>query len=257
MMGWRLLLTRPLEECQQAAALLSAQGVYSHSLPLLAIEPLPETPEQRTLMMNLDLYHAVLVISKPAARLGLELLDRYWPQPIWGQPWFAVGSATAQILQDYGLDAFYPELEADSEGLLAHPLLTKALAQPTPRVLLIKGEGGRALLAETLRAQGVQVDELVLYRRVLPEYAPDKLLQCIQAEKLNGIVVSSGQGLLSLRDLAASAWPYLNPLTLFVPSTRVADMAKHMGLGNVVDCQGAGTSALLTALQNTPLPLTT
>ena len=254
---WRLLLTRPAEESQQAAQLLSAQGIYSSCLPLLAIEPLPELPEQRTLIMNLDLYHAVVVVSKPAARLGLELVDRYWPQPILGQPWFAVGPATGQILQYYGLDVFCPELDADSEGLLAHPLLTKALAQPTPRVLLIKGEGGRALLAETLRAQGVQVDELVLYQRVLPEYAPDRLVQCIQTEQLNGIVVSSGQGLLFLRDLAADAWPYLNPLTLFVPSARVADMARQMGLGNVVDCQGAGTSALLTALHNTPVPLTT
>ena len=254
MNAWRLLLTRPAEECAAAAPLLAEQGVYSVSLPLIAIEPLPETPEQRQLILNLDCYHAVIAISKPAATLGIEGIDRYWPQPPIGPCWFGIGPSTGRILAEYGLEAYWPEQEAHTEALLADPMLIKALAQITPRVLLIKGEGGRTLLADTLRARGVQVDTLTLYRRVLPTYSPNILLQTIQDERLNGLVVSSGQGLLSLRELAAEGWPHLNPLTLFVPSSRVADMARQMGLGNVVDCRGAGTPALLTALRETPVP---
>ncbi|SQL02634.1 uroporphyrinogen-III synthase [Pseudomonas aeruginosa] len=70
MSGWRLLLTRPDEECAALAASLGEAGVHSSSLPLLAIDPLEETPEQRTLMLDLDRYCAVVVVSKPAARLG-------------------------------------------------------------------------------------------------------------------------------------------------------------------------------------------
>lgn len=81
MSAWRLLLTRPEEECAALAATLGEAGVHCSSLPLLAIDPLEETPEQRALMLDLDRYCAVLVVSKPAARLGLERLDRYWPQP--------------------------------------------------------------------------------------------------------------------------------------------------------------------------------
>ncbi len=76
MSGWRLLLTRPDEECAALAASLGEAGVHSSSLPLLAIDPLEETPEQRTLMLDLDRYCAVVVVSKPAARLGLERLLR-------------------------------------------------------------------------------------------------------------------------------------------------------------------------------------
>ncbi|KPE30107.1 uroporphyrinogen-III synthase, partial [Pseudomonas aeruginosa] len=54
MSGWRLLLTRPDEECAALAASLGEAGVHSSSLPLLAIDPLEETPEQRTLMLDLD-----------------------------------------------------------------------------------------------------------------------------------------------------------------------------------------------------------
>lgn len=81
MTGWRLLLTRPAEECEALAATLAEVGVHSSSLPLLAIEPLPESAEQRATILELDRYCAVVVVSKPAARLGLELLDSYWPQP--------------------------------------------------------------------------------------------------------------------------------------------------------------------------------
>ena len=74
MSGWRLLLTRPDEECAALAASLGEAGVHSSSLPLLAIDPLEETPEQRTLMLDLDRYCAVVVVSKPGAGAARPLL---------------------------------------------------------------------------------------------------------------------------------------------------------------------------------------
>ncbi len=112
-----------------------------------------------------------MVVSKPAARLGLERLDRYWPQPPLTQRWFTVGAATAAILEAYGLDVAYPEQGDDSEALLALPAFEQALRVHDPKVLIMRGEGGREFLAERLRGQGVAVDYLELYRRrnaVLP-----------------------------------------------------------------------------------------
>ena len=103
MTGWRLLLTRPAEESAALAHELAAAGIFSTSLPLLAIRPLALTDVQRALIASLDRYCAVIVVSKPAARLGLELVNQYWPQAP-RQKWFSVGAATAQILADYGLD---------------------------------------------------------------------------------------------------------------------------------------------------------
>nr|WP_234461697.1 uroporphyrinogen-III synthase [Stutzerimonas stutzeri] len=246
-----MLLTRPAEECVALTAVLAEAGVHSASLPLLAIEPLSESAWQRATMLDLDRYCAVIVVSKPAARLGLELLDRYWPQPPFGQAWFSVGAATGAILEDYGLDVSWPSLGDDSEALLALPRLEQALARPDPKVLILRGEGGRELLAETLRGRGVQVDILELYRRTLPDYPPGALAGTVRSERLNGLVVSSGQGLLSLRELAADTWPELLELPLFVPSPRVAEMARQLGAKRIVDCRGAGAAALLAALRET------
>ncbi|HLD64788.1 MAG TPA: uroporphyrinogen-III synthase [Pseudomonas sp.] len=246
--AWRLLLTRPVEECAALAASLDQVGVFSSSLPLLAIEPLAETAEQRATLLDLERYCAVIAVSKPAARLGLALLDRYWPQPPENLPWFAVGAASAQILADHGLLVFCPRGGDDSEALLALPELAAALTAPAPRVLILRGEGGREALAERLRGQGVMVDYLPLYRRFLPAYPAGAVLQRVNAERLNGLVVSSGQGFEHLRQLAADAWPALARLPLFVPSPRVAELARAAGALTVVDCRGASAAALLAAL---------
>jgi uroporphyrinogen-III synthase len=248
--GWRLLLTRPAQDSAELAQTLALQGIYSSSLPLLSIEPLAALEEQRQLLAGLDGYAAVIVVSKPAATLGLELIRQCLSGVPAGPVWFTVGAATARILSAQQLPVHYPAQGDDSEALLALPQLQQVLAsRPNPRVLIMRGDTGRDWLAETLRSQGVHVDYLPLYRRVLPVYAPGELARRVREESLNGLVVSSGQGFTHLHELAAEAWPELSQLTLFVPSPRVAAMAKSAGAHRVVDCRGASTTALLAALQ--------
>ncbi|WP_297846201.1 uroporphyrinogen-III synthase [Pseudomonas sp.] len=253
MTAWRLLLTRPAQESAALATVLNDVGVYSSSLPLLDIEPLTITGAQRSMIFDLDLYAVVIVVSKPAARLGLALIDEIWPQPP-VQQWFSVGAATAQILEDYGLSVAYPAGGDDSEALLELAPLRDALARPGTRVLIMRGEDGRELLAERLRELGASVDYLPLYRRTLPQYAASELSRRIEAERLNGVVVSSGQGFEHLRLLAGDAWPEIAQLPLFVPSPRVAEMAKAAGAQTVLDCRGANATALLAALRAYPEP---
>ncbi|MDN5517499.1 MAG: uroporphyrinogen-III synthase, partial [Pseudomonas sp.] len=194
MSAWRLLLTRPAEDCAALAQALGAQGVASHCMPLLAIEALDETPQQRSTFAALQRYSAVIVVSKPAARIGLRLLTQY-AAPTPDLPWFSVGAATAAVLAEHGLHVHFPDSGDDSEALLALPMLQQAIAAASaPRVLILRGEGGREFLAERLRGQGVTVDYLPLYRRVLPQYAVGELNRRVLAERLNGLVVSSGQG---------------------------------------------------------------
>ena len=250
MTDWRVLLTRPAEESALLAASLSDVGIFSSSLPLLEIEALPVTPEQQAVWADLGRYCAVIVVSKPAARLGVQRLERHWPR----LPWFSVGAATAQVLADQGLDVHYPPSGDDSEALLALPALREAIARTDARVLILRGEGGRELLAERLREQGASVDYLELYRRFLPAYDPGVLMQRIQLERLNGLVVSSGQGFLHLQALAGLDWPKVAQLPLFVPSPRVYEMARAAGAEKVVDCRGASAAALLVALRSHSVP---
>ena len=254
MTGWRLLLTRPADESAALSRILAQNDIFSSCLPLLDIVPIAATDTMRQVIQTLDRYCAVIVVSKPAARIGLELLNQYWPQPP-RIKWFSVGAATAQILQQRGLDVSFPAEGDDSEALLELCVLREAIAQPDARVLILRGEGGRELLAERLRALGASVEYLELYRRDLPQYPPAALPRQIEAERLNGLVVSSGQGFEHLHQLAGAAWPQLARLPLFVPSPRVAELARAAGAQTVVDCRGASAAALLTALRELPEPV--
>ncbi|MHC8290011.1 uroporphyrinogen-III synthase [Pseudomonas sp. XS1P51] len=254
MSGWRLLLTRPADESAALSDVLAEEGIFSSSLPLLEIAPIPASDTMHRVIQDLDGYCAVIVVSKPAARLAVDLVSQYWPQPP-RLKWFSVGAATAQILEDHGLDVSFPVDGDDSEALLELAQLREAIARPDPSVLIMRGEGGRELLAERLRELGASVEYLELYRRDLPQYPPAALPDRIEAERLNGLVVSSGQGFEHLHQLAGDAWPQLARLPLFVPSPRVAELARAAGAQTVVDCRGASAAALLTALREHPVPV--
>lgn len=253
MSGWRLLLTRPAEECAALAQTLAGAGIQSSSLPLLEIEPCALAEHELYKVRQLDRYQAAIVVSKPAARALLALLSRLHLQPP-QLAWFTVGAASAQVLSEQGLDVSFPQDGDDSEALLALPELRQAIAGPAARVLIVRGEGGREWLAERLAEQGASVDYLELYRRRLPRYPALALVRTIEGERLNGLVVSSGQGLEHLQQLAGADWPRLAQLPLFVPSPRVADQARAGGAQHVVDCRGASAAALLAAVQQTAAP---
>ena len=254
MIGWRLLLTRPADDCAALAETLAGQGIFSSCLPLLEIAPLPVSDKIRQAIAQLPSCSAVIVVSKPAARIAVQLLDAQGLQTL-AMPWFSVGAATAQILRDHGLDAHFPEEGDDSEALLQLPRLREAVVSAGSQVLILRGEGGRELLAERLRELGASVEYLELYRRDLPAYAPQALPRRIEAERLNGLVVSSGQGFEYLRQMAGDTWPTIARLPLFVPSPRVAELAHAAGAQTVVDCRGASAAALLTALREHPVPV--
>ena len=241
-----LLLTRQPAENQRLAARLAALGVRTCSLPLLALEPCAEGPPERQRMLDLDLYHAVVVVSPVAARLGLERLDHYWPQPPEGVAWLAVGGGTAQVLRDYGLPARCPAQGQDSEALLAMPLWQSLLARPDLKVLIWRGEDGREHLAGQLRAAGARVDYLPLYARHMPaELAADL---AALAPQLDQVLVLSVQALRHWREAAAGDWEVQRHWRCFVASERIAAQAREWGCTDVVTCRGADDAAVVEAV---------
>lgn len=253
MSGWRLLLTRPQEECAALAQHLADAGIASSSLPLLAIAPIELAPEAQQCLAAIGNYQAIIVVSKPAARVLLQRLAEASVAPP-SHGWFTVGEATALVLRAAGLEVAFPEGGDDSEALLEVARLREAIVGAGARVLIARGVGGRELLAERLAEQGASVDYLELYERRLPEYPPGTLLRQVEGERLNGLVVSSGQGFEHLRQLAGADWPRLSELALFVPSPRVAELARAAGARQVVDCRGASATALLAAVQRSAAP---
>lgn len=157
-----VLVTRPDGQQQALVALLEQDGFQVSHLPALVIEPLPLSTEAQDCLAHLDRYHVVVLISRNAADIALSLLRPHWANWPAGVHWLAVGEATAQALQAVGLTAERPAEGFNSEALLAMPLLQDLAGR---RVLLLRGEGGREVLAPAIRARAEALDEIALYRR--------------------------------------------------------------------------------------------
>ncbi|RLQ20983.1 uroporphyrinogen-III synthase [Seongchinamella sediminis] len=248
-MATSVLVTRP---AGQGAALLDALAAAGfgplHHCPLLELVPLQQlAPAQRQQLLDLDRYQHVIFISTNAVRIGMERIDDYWPQLPDGIHWYAIGDATARMLRERGLSPLTPGQKMDSETLLLLPQLQAVADQ---RVLIVKGEGGRATLRETLAKRGARVDELACYRRRCPQLAAERLPQLLRDEAIEVVLISSGEGLANmLALLSAEETTKFRNIGLVVPSPRVAAMAQQAGFDNVVTAANASDAAMLQALQ--------
>jgi uroporphyrinogen-III synthase len=245
----RVLVTRPVGDAADTlCAAIGAAGHQAFSQPLLVLTALEHlSAAQRRLLVHLDQYQHVILISANAVQFGMALVEDHWPQLPFGLHWYAIGAATAAGLARFGIKAVTPGSSMSSEGLLAVPALQQVAQQ---RVLIIKGEGGRATLAEELGRRGAAVDELACYRRSVPTLQPGALGAQLARWGIDVILLSSGEGLANLQVLLSPAeTSKLKQIGVIVPSQRVAHMAQVAGFKRIAIAENASDAAMLQALQ--------
>ena len=245
----KVLVTRPAgEAADRLRAAVKSAGYEAYHQPLLTLHSLPQlNARQRQMVRDLDLYQHVIFISGNAVRFGMAVMEDCWPQLPVGLMWYAIGTATAALLESYAIDAVTPESDMSSEGLLAVPQLQSLCDE---RVLIVKGEGGRDTLARELTRRGAQVDELDCYRRDVPDLPRGSFAANLTSWGIEVILLSSGEGLANLQLLLSPAeTSNFKHICLIVPSQRVARMALEVGFDEVVTAENASDEAMLRALQ--------
>ncbi|WP_404415657.1 uroporphyrinogen-III synthase [Marinospirillum sp.] len=239
--GLKVLTTRPENLASPLVEPLIQAGAEVENIPLLDIEPLELPPQQRQALIDLDHYQKVVVISPTAADQLLQRLDDYWPQWPVGVDWFSVGAGTARKLEDQGLSVNYPARGDKSEDLLQLPELQELSGQ---KLLLVKGQGGRKLLHDTLVSRGASIQTLELYSRIKPRLS-QKQIQGLKSQAWQVIVISSGEALQQYIEFTDGSNHHLH---LLLPSERLVTQAREAGFAQVINSQGAGPQAVLEAL---------
>lgn len=222
----RILICRPEPSASELARVLRSVGADCEVLPSIAIEAIELSPEARQIVMNLDLYHQVIVTSQHAAESGMALIDTFWPQFPSGQNWYAIGRKTAEKLKIVDDRLVAPDKDMDSEDLLALPELQDVRGQ---KILLLKGEGGRGVIQRSLQKRGAKVDAITLYRRIRPEYGNELLQNKLHQFDPHYVIALSGETLDNLRDLANQVNIDITQRTFILPSKRVANIALEYG----------------------------
>ena len=237
MTGRHVLLTRPDGENEALARRLAASSVKVSIRPLIRLSAEPLSAAIKQTAIDLDLIDLIVFVSKSAVTHGMPVLDSYWPQ--WPQKleWFAVGEGTAELLREHGVRAFHPE-KAGSEGLLGLPGLQDIAGK---RVLIVRGSGGRELLASELKRRGARVGYWEIYRRDPVSYKGwDELV----TEDMIAVATSTEICL----HLASELKRLATRIHLVVASARIAEAAGDPGFKSISIAAGASEQALYDAV---------
>ncbi|MFT6121678.1 MAG: uroporphyrinogen-III synthase [Oleiphilaceae bacterium] len=222
----RVLICRPEPSGSDLSKVLESVGANCEVLPTLMIQPLDITAEARQKIMNIDDYDHVIVVSQHAARLGLSIIDEYWPQFPIKQNWFAIGRKTANTLKPAGLNLIEPGEDLNSEALLTMKLLTKVSNE---KVLILKGKEGRNIIENVLEKRGAYVDTISLYERICPQYSAAELENSLIKFNPNYIVALSGETLSNLIVMSKNVNIDLKNKVFILSSERVANIARDQG----------------------------
>lgn len=246
--GKRILVTRPAAQAAGLAALIAQWGGETVCFPLIDIAPADDWQALDDAVDRLDAYSLAIFISPNAVDFGLPRLlsRRAWPEGLHAA---AIGPGTVKRLADFGItDVLVPQDRFDSEALLSlAPLQADRVAGR--RVLILRGNGGRELLADTLRARGAAVECVACYRRTAPRDG-SPVMSLLRNKALDAVTLSSSEGLRNLLELLdTGSRERLLALPVFVPHRRIADEATWLGLHRVV-LTGPADTGLVEGLCN-------
>lgn len=213
--GRGVLVTRPRGLAEAFAAALERRGARAIVFPAIDIQPLP-APQALRRAADYDL---AIFVSPSAVRVASTHIAA-WPPAV-----AAIGSGTRRELEHLGVrNVVAPSARADSEALLAE--LAEVAGK---RILIVRGEGGRPVLGDTLAARGATVEYAECYRRVRPAADPSALLNAWR--QVHAVTVSSTEAFDNLLAILGAGW-LATPM--FVPHPRIADHARASGAAEVL-----------------------
>lgn len=249
-MSHHLLLLRPEDQASPLVAMLQQRATASgitlncHVHSMVAIRGYDD-PNYSLRGILTQPWDGGLMVSVNAAEHFAQQAQAWAPEcTIPNMRWFAVGptsaSAIAKVVQR---PVTCPWRQHNSDALLRLPELQKVAGQ---RWLLVRGRGGRELVADTLRARGAEVTYLEVYQRKPMAVSETTISHWLQ--HVNGIVVTSAEQLgYFLAAVPKHALEWLSTCYWVVASERLAQLLPVVVRQRVVIADSATPFAVADA----------
>ncbi|WP_226656486.1 uroporphyrinogen-III synthase [Pseudalkalibacillus hwajinpoensis] len=177
--GKRVMVTRAREQAATFTKLIEEREGISIEIPLISFEP----RKQLLHSLRLSEYSWVLFTSANGVRFFLNQVKL--PK---GVKIGAVGSKTAKALKRYGIQIDLMPDDFVAEGLVA--ALAKQ-ATPDEKILLPRGNLGRAVLPGQLSELGYEVTDLPIYDTVIPFESKAALIEVVENRACDVITFTS------------------------------------------------------------------
>jgi uroporphyrinogen-III synthase len=229
--GRHIVVTRPAGQNERLAQLIRAAGGAPILFPTIEIVDVIDSGPLAAVADRLDTVDFAVFVSPNAVDKAMTLIHRRrgWPRTLRAA---TVGPASVQALARYGVANVIAPLDRfDSEALLERPEFAEVAGT---RIVIFRGEGGRELLGDTLRARGATVDYVACYARARPKGDSKSLLRAY--DKIDAVTVSSSEGmrnLFAMLDERGVLWLKRTPV--FAPHARIAAVARALGCESVTE----------------------
>lgn len=242
-----VMVTRPAHQAEGLCGQIEQAGGRAIRLPLIEISgPIDETAA-RAVLARLASFDIVIFVSANAVQQCYLYIDKDLPA---GPRIAVVGQATARQLQrDFQRQAdLVPAEGYNSEALLAMPALQQVAGK---HILILKGEGGRTLLGETLADRGASLSYANLYRRIIPVGAAQQLAAIKKQQQVDVVVLTSGEGIANLLTVAGeTSRSWLCSMTWLVIHPRLAALARQTVCKNeLIISDGPGDEEIVQCLR--------
>lgn len=245
-----LLVTRPQPQADDWVRQLQALGMPARALPLLAIGDAPDAAAVQAAWASLPGLALAMFVSPSAVERFFAQRPRLapgaapWPEGVWAG---STGPGTARALVLAGVPATAVVSPPEAGGQFDSEALWRGLR---PRrcwqgaaALIVRAEGGRDWLAETLRAEGATVRFVEAYRRaapVLDAAGQATLAAALRAPEAHAWLFSSSEAIGHLPLLAPGAdWARAVALATH---PRIAAAAGALGFGQVLQLAPSPTA---------------
>ena len=240
--GIGVLVTRPRTQADELVRAIEAQGGVARCFPVLDIAPF-DALDIGNSVARLGKPDIVIFVSRNAVEHGIEFTH--------GGEIAVIGPATAAAVNEAGRAVdIQPAGGHDREHLLAEEQLRDVAGK---RVRIVRGKGGRELLAETLKKRGAKVEYLSVYERRLPNVGAAALAGIERHWRSGDIDVVTVMSVQSLRNLVTLLpdWcrAQLESTPLVTPAGRVLKEAlKRYPASRTILASGPQASEMVEAI---------
>jgi uroporphyrinogen III methyltransferase/synthase len=166
LLGKRIVVTRTRKQASVLSNELRALGAHVIELPTIRIEPPSNLREFAELVQDAHIYDWIVFTSANGVEAFFEIFFKLYDdaREIGGARIAAIGPATAQRVKDFHLHVDLQPEEFVAEAVVRE--FKKQESIENLRILLVRAEKARDVLAKELSTMGAIVDEAFAYRTV-------------------------------------------------------------------------------------------
>jgi uroporphyrinogen III methyltransferase/synthase len=188
--GKKVLVTRTRQQASKLSEKIEELGGEAIEFPTIEIIENDKYDDMDRAINEIGKYRWIIFTSANGVKFFFKRLRELGSdvRALYNAMLCAIGPATAKALEDMGLRVDYVPKEYRAEAIVDS---IKDKVQQGDKVLLPRADIARKVLVEELEELGAEVDNIPVYKTLIPDYDREELIRLIKENKIDVITFTS------------------------------------------------------------------